>query len=61
MRGTAKTRLLRSIAGETAVGLLVVLAAGLLTALPPGMHEGGMHEGGMHEPGMHEHGPPAVP
>ncbi len=35
---TAKRDLMRSIAGETAVGLLVVLAAGLLTSLPPAMH-----------------------
>ena len=34
----AKHRLLRSIAIETGVGLLVVLAAGLLTNLPPAMH-----------------------
>ncbi len=34
----AKQALLRSIAGETGVGLLVVLAAGLLTSLPPAMH-----------------------
>ncbi len=34
----AKGGLIRSIAGETAVGLLVVLAAGLLTSLPPAMH-----------------------
>ena len=34
----AKCGLLRSIAGETSVGLLVVLAAGLLTSLPPAMH-----------------------
>lgn len=36
--GGAKRRLLRSIAAETCVGLLVVLAAGLLTSLPPAMH-----------------------
>jgi len=35
----AHRHLLRSIAGETCVGLLVVLAAGLLTSLPPAMHE----------------------
>ena len=35
---TAKRDLMRGIAGETAVGLLVVLAAGLLTSLPPAMH-----------------------
>ena len=34
----ARGGLMRSIAGETAVGLLVVLAAGLLTSLPPAMH-----------------------
>ena len=34
----AKARLGRSIAVETGVGLLVVLAAGLLTNLPPAMH-----------------------
>ncbi len=39
VRGAAKARLVRSIAIETAVGLLVVLAAGLLTSLPPSMHE----------------------
>ncbi len=35
----AKRRLLRSIALEAVAGLLVVLAAGLLTSLPPAMHE----------------------
>lgn len=39
MPGKAKRRLVRSIAVETVVGLLVVLAAGLLTSLPPAMHE----------------------
>ncbi len=34
----AKRRLVRSIGIETGVGLLVVLAAGLLTSLPPAMH-----------------------
>ncbi len=34
----AKSRLGRSIAIETGVGLLVVLAAGVLTNLPPAMH-----------------------
>ena len=34
----AKRRLGRSIAAETGIGLLVVLAAGLLTSLPPAMH-----------------------
>ena len=34
----AKRRLARSIAVETGVGLLVVLAAGVLTSLPPSMH-----------------------
>ena len=37
--GTAKRRLVRSIAWESVAGLLVVLAAGLLTSLPPAMHE----------------------
>ncbi len=37
--GTAKRRLVRSIAWESLVGLLVVLAASLLTSLPPAMHE----------------------
>ena len=36
--GPAKRHLLRSIALEAVVGLLVVLAAGLLTSLPPAMH-----------------------
>lgn len=36
--GAAKRDLVRSIAAETAVGLLVVVAAGLLTSLPPAMH-----------------------
>jgi mono/diheme cytochrome c family protein len=35
----AKRALVRSIAWETGAGLLVVLAAGLLTSLPPAMHE----------------------
>lgn len=35
----AKRRLARSIAAETVTGLLVVLAASLLTSLPPAMHE----------------------
>jgi putative copper export protein len=35
---TAKLTLVRSIGVETAVGLLVVLAAGLLSSLEPGMH-----------------------
>jgi len=34
----ARRRMLRSIAGETLVGLLVVLAAGILSSLPPAMH-----------------------
>ena len=34
----ARNSLMRSVAGETATGLLVVLAAGLLTSLPPAMH-----------------------
>ena len=34
----AKARLGRSIAAETGLGLLVVLAAGVLTNLPPAMH-----------------------
>ena len=34
----ARRRMLRSIAGETVVGLLVVLAAGVLSSLPPAMH-----------------------
>ena len=34
----AKRQLLRSIGVETGVGLLVVLAAGLLTSLPPAIH-----------------------
>jgi mono/diheme cytochrome c family protein len=34
----AKSRLVRSIAAETATGLLTVLAAGLLTSLAPAMH-----------------------
>jgi len=37
--GAAKRRLVRSIAAETVVGLLAVLAAGILTSLPPAMHE----------------------
>ncbi len=36
--GNATSRLARSIAAETAVGLLAVLAAGLLTSLAPAMH-----------------------
>ena len=36
--GAAKRRLVRSIALESVVGLLVVLAAGLMTSLPPSMH-----------------------
>jgi hypothetical protein len=28
----------RSLAGETAIGLLVVLTAGVLASLPPSMH-----------------------
>jgi mono/diheme cytochrome c family protein/uncharacterized membrane protein len=35
----AKQQMQRSIAGETAVGLLIVLAAGALASLPPGAHE----------------------
>ncbi len=34
----ARRRLARSIGAETGVGLLVVLAAGVLTSLPPSMH-----------------------
>ena len=34
----ARRRMLRSIAGETAVGLVVVLVAGILSSLPPAMH-----------------------
>lgn len=34
----ARRRLYGSVAAETGVGLLVVLAAGVLTSLPPGMH-----------------------
>ena len=37
--GTAKRRLLQSIIWESVTGLLVVLVAGLLTSLPPAMHE----------------------
>jgi len=37
--GPAKRHLVRSIALEAVAGLLVVLAAGLLTSLPPAMHE----------------------
>ncbi len=36
----AKRRLARSIAGETVVGLLIVLAAGLLSSLAPAMKSG---------------------
>jgi putative copper export protein/mono/diheme cytochrome c family protein len=35
----ARRRLRRSIAGETMVGLLIVLAAGVLSSLPPAMHD----------------------
>ncbi len=35
---TATRRMVQSIAAETAIGLLVVLAAGVLTSLPPSMH-----------------------
>jgi len=35
----AKRQLRRSITAETAIGLLIVLAAGLLASLPPGVHE----------------------
>lgn len=35
----AKRGLVRSITAETVLGLLAVLAAGLLTSLPPAMHE----------------------
>lgn len=34
----ARRRMLRSVVGETVVGLLVVLAAGVLSSLPPAMH-----------------------
>ena len=34
----ARRRMLRSIAGETVVGLLVVLAGSILSSLPPAMH-----------------------
>jgi putative copper export protein len=34
----ARSALLRTIAGETVLGLMVVLAAGLLSGLEPGMH-----------------------
>jgi putative copper export protein len=34
----ARWALLRTIAGETALGLMVVLAAGVLSGLEPGMH-----------------------
>ncbi len=34
----ARRRMRRSLAGETALGLLVVLAAGVLASLPPAMH-----------------------
>lgn len=37
--GAAKRRLVLSIALESIAGLLVVLAAGLMTSLPPSMHE----------------------
>jgi putative copper resistance protein D len=40
----ARRRLRRSIAGETMVGLLLVLAAGVLSSLPPAMHA---HSAGM--------------
>ncbi len=39
MPRAAKRGLVRSIAVETVLGLLAVLAAGLLTSLPPPMHE----------------------
>ena len=42
--------LLRSLTLETALGLCVILAAGMLTSLPPSMHEPPMHEPPMHEP-----------
>ncbi len=36
--GQARRRMVRSLAGETVVGLLIVLAAGVLSSLPPAMH-----------------------
>lgn len=37
--GTARRRLVLSVALESGVGLLVVLTAGVMTSLPPSMHE----------------------